>query len=686
MAKLNVEVIVGLIDRLTRPLAGMQRNLQRTGARLSMIGMGASDAGRQMMAPLQDAARASMELESAMADVRKVVDFPSPDGLATMQAQLEEMTKTIPLAAAELAQIAAAGGQLGIAAPDLGGYVESVAKASTAFDMLPAEAGEAFAKLSNVFAIPIADISTLGDAINHLSNNSASKASDIVDALSRIGGTAKSFGLTAQQSSALASSMLAMGETSETASTALNVMLARLQTATKQGKNFQAGLASIGISADAMQQAIGRDAAGAVQMLMDKLSALPDAARMGALVDLFGIEHAPKLAKLAGNTEALAKSLGMVGDQAQYAGSMQAEFAARSDTTANQLQLVGNRAAELQRRVGDALLPAIIAVADKITPLIERMSAWMRANPELTGQLVLVGGALAAVLVVAGPVLMGIAGIMGVLSMGISVVGGIGAALGVLAGVVAGVGRAFGVLRLALALNPIGALLAVVAGAVWVFTHWEETIAAASKAWEWLIEKLGFDPVALVIDRFNALIDYLGSLILTLTTKGAAIGNAIGEGMMSGLRATWEKVKALARQLADALPNWVRERLGIQSPSRVFAAIGGNVMRGLSTGIARLSDLPTKAMAASTAAMLATPLSIASPTASGPIAADLARGASQQRQAQSGPISMPITIHISAPAGADAKAIAELVRREVSGATRQAAGRIAALYDGSDNL
>jgi TP901 family phage tail tape measure protein len=54
--------------------------------------------------------------------------------------------------------------------------VETVAKAATAFEMLPDRAGESFAKLANVYRIPIDQIGALGDAINHLSNNAAAKA------------------------------------------------------------------------------------------------------------------------------------------------------------------------------------------------------------------------------------------------------------------------------------------------------------------------------------------------------------------------------------------------------------------------------------------------------------------------------------------------------------------------------
>lgn len=102
------------------------------------------------------------------------------------------LTRKIPMAAEELAAIAASGGQLGIARNDIIGFTETIAKMSVAFDMSADQAGESMAKLANVYKIPIEQIGKLGDAINHLSNNSPAKASDIVNALGRVGGVANS--------------------------------------------------------------------------------------------------------------------------------------------------------------------------------------------------------------------------------------------------------------------------------------------------------------------------------------------------------------------------------------------------------------------------------------------------------------------------------------------------------------
>ena len=191
----------------------------------------------------------AIDFESSMADVRKVVDFETPQQFKEMEQQLLSMTHKIPMAATELAKIAASGGQLGIARQDIAGFTETIAKMSVAFDMSAEQAGDSMAKLANVYKIPIKQIGELGDAINHLSNSSPAKASDIVNTLGRVGGVAKQFGLTELQTTSLANAFISLGKTPEVAGTAINGMLTKLSTADRQGKKFQTALKSMGISA-----------------------------------------------------------------------------------------------------------------------------------------------------------------------------------------------------------------------------------------------------------------------------------------------------------------------------------------------------------------------------------------------------------------------------------------------------
>jgi TP901 family phage tail tape measure protein len=334
-------------------------------------------------AALVGSAMAGISFESAMADVRKVVDG-TPEELAALGRELQEMSRTIPLTAVELAKIAASGGQLGIAAQDISAFVEVTAKMATAFDMTAEEAGNAIGKLKNVFGLSIQGISEFGDAINQLGNTSAAREKDIVDVMLRIGGTSQQFGLAKEQTAALAAAMLSLGKTPETASTAINALLNKMQTATMQSNTFQEALDKIGMSADDMAAMVAKNPQQALTGLLETLAKLDGQNRAEVLTGLFGTEFQDDIGVLVGGLQTYRDTLQEVGDKNSYAGAMLLEFKTRAATAGNQLILLKNAVVEIATNVGTGLLPVIKTTAAVLTALLQPIASLTGEFPRLT--------------------------------------------------------------------------------------------------------------------------------------------------------------------------------------------------------------------------------------------------------------------------------------------------------------
>lgn len=233
----NLTFMVSLLDRVSGPTAkimssidSMTTKFQNGTNKIAYGAAGLWGVGTALQANTQKA----IEFESKMADVAKMVDFPSPAGVKNFGNELLKMSRVIPITANGLAEIAAAGGEQGIQLPDLPPFIDTVAKMSTAFDMGTSAAGESIGKLANIFNIPISNISNLGDQINHLSNNTNAKASDMVNLLGRTGGIAKQIGLTTAQTAALSAAMLSLGQPVDVAGTSINAFLQKLYTADRK--------------------------------------------------------------------------------------------------------------------------------------------------------------------------------------------------------------------------------------------------------------------------------------------------------------------------------------------------------------------------------------------------------------------------------------------------------------------
>ena len=410
-AALKTEERVRALEKQTNGWADSLMN-----AKTALAGIGGAAAG------LVKVAGEAAKFESAMAGVKKVVDGSSQQ-MAGLSDRIKQMSREIPLAAAELAAIAEAGGQLGVPIEKLETFVELAAKMSTAFNMTADEAGQAVAKLTNIFGLPIEQVEALGDAINTLGNTTAATESSIVEVLTRIGGTAKQFGLTAEQASALASTMLSMGVSAQVAGTGINALLNKLQTASVQGKDFQDALATMGISAQQLAADIQNNPQAALTEFLRTLETLDKASRAEILTRLFGAEFQDDIARLMNGLGQYEQALARVGDASQTAGAMSREFQAQLDATDNQLQLLKNAFDQVLITVGEGMLPFVRQWAFFLGSITKGVNAVAEACPPLAA----LGITLATIVSVSGALKLAFAAVR---IAGIQAFTGIGTAAG----------------------------------------------------------------------------------------------------------------------------------------------------------------------------------------------------------------------------------------------------------------
>lgn len=326
--------------------------------------------------------KSAIDFESSMADVKKVVDFKTPDELKEFSNQILNMSRDIPLSVNEIASITASGGQLGIAKENLMDFTQTAAKMGVAFDMSAKEAGDNMATLMNIFNMSVDGVRGLGDTINHLSNNSASTANKIVNAVGRIAGNAKDMGLSADATAGLASSFIALGKQPEVAATAINSMLTVLNNADKAGGDLEKAFKSIGLSGKELKAQILKNPQKALTDFLHTLSKVPKEKKTGVLTTIFGKNFGDDISLLTGAIENFDKAMALSGDNKRI-GSMEAEFQSRSDTTENKIQLMKNALNELSVSFGRVFLPYIKRGVEKITEFIQKITEFVRSNEDL---------------------------------------------------------------------------------------------------------------------------------------------------------------------------------------------------------------------------------------------------------------------------------------------------------------
>ena len=594
----------------------------------------------------------AVEFESAMADVKKVVDFDTPKQFKEMEQDILRLTRTIPMAGTELAKITASGGQLGVARKDLPKFTETIAKMSVAFNMAADQAGDSMAKLANVYQIPIDQIGKLGDAVNHLSNSSPAKAGDIINTLGRVGGVAKQFGLTEIQTTSLSNAFISLGKTPEIAGTAINGMLTKLMTADKQGAKFQKALKNMGMESKDLKKAIKENGEQALMDFLKQVGKLPKENQMGALVDLFGLEYADDVAVLVSGLETYKKSINELKKTSKdgkpaFIGSMDKEFAARSATTANNWQIFKNSLTEIGITAGSVLLPALNQLMTTIRPIINSFADWASKNPEVVSALVHLAAGFAA-LKVGGLMFRFVGNELSGLMVSFRLAK---ALLGVdwLATVIrfkSGIGalaRIFGVVKTAatllgsglmslgrfLLMSPIGIALALLGVAAYMlYKNWDGVVGGAKALWQDLsnfisgvvnsiasffgtcweriktffnsgignisAQIINWSPLGLFYQSFASVMSWFG---VQLPSSFTQFGTNIIQGLWNGLKSKFEAVKAWFAEKAASLKQTFAGVMGIHSPSRVFRRFGGWMMEGLQIGLDKGAASPVASVA-----------------------------------------------------------------------------------------
>lgn len=312
-----------------------------------------------------DSIQAAVDFESAMADVAKVVDGLRDengnltDSYYAMSDSIVQMSKDIPMAAEDLAAITAAAGTAGIAADELTTFTETAAKMGVAFDTTAEQAGDWMAKWRTSFSMGQEEVTALADQINYLSNNSASTASEISTIVTAVGPLGDVAGISAAQIAALGSTMVGVGVQQDVAATGIRKLATTMVAGSSATKAQATVLQQLGLDATEMAERMQTDAEGAILTFLEAVSKLPEAEQAAALKNYFGQESVGAIAPLLTNLDVLRERFEMVADAQLYAGSMDAEYAARAATTANNIQLYENRIAALKIQIGNYLLPVV---------------------------------------------------------------------------------------------------------------------------------------------------------------------------------------------------------------------------------------------------------------------------------------------------------------------------------------
>ncbi|MGL9759226.1 MAG: phage tail tape measure protein [Wolbachia sp.] len=158
--------------------------------------------------------KAAIDYESVMDDIRAVMKFSKEKeandrGFMELGQGIKELSRTIPLSAAELAQITTSGARLDIKEKEkLLEFTKIASKMAVNFGMSVEEIGSAVSNLHSIYGMSLEDLKDLGNLVNHIASNTTVEAKDLMAATNIASGAAQQFGLKIEQTAGLVSALI----------------------------------------------------------------------------------------------------------------------------------------------------------------------------------------------------------------------------------------------------------------------------------------------------------------------------------------------------------------------------------------------------------------------------------------------------------------------------------------------
>jgi hypothetical protein len=354
----------------------------------------------------------------------------------------------------------------------------------------------------------------------------------------------------------------------------------------------------------------------------------------------------------------------------------------------------GAKLADLKLVMGEKILPLYTEALIAATKALKGLNEFMERNPATAKAMIVGFSVIAGLLVVLGPLMLGLAALIGPYAMLYVMFAKMGIAGGVLTPILRGIGTAFlwlGRVLLfvgrAFLMNPIGLVITAIALAAYlIYQYWEPIKGFFTGLWNDVKQAfaggiggvtalvLNWSPLGLFYQAFAGVLRWFG---IDMPAKFSDFGLNIMQGLANGITSALGTVKTAIAGASDSVVGWFKEKLGIHSPSRVFAELGDFTMQGLAIGLQRSEDGPVGQVGSLARRLTQLGAGIAISAAAMPAMAFDTRPPLAPRAAgSSAPIQGDtIQIIIQPAAGMDAQAIARAVAQELDKRDRQKAAR-----------
>ncbi|MBI9080830.1 MAG: phage tail tape measure protein [Pseudodesulfovibrio sp.] len=308
------------------------------------------------------------ELDSGLIGVKKTTGITG-DELHALGEDIQEISKTSPLATKELLAIAQSAGQLGVTGrSNILKFVKTVGMLGSASDLAGEEAATSLARILNVTGESADNVEVLGSVIVALGNNMAATESEIAHMATEVAQATGVFGVSSSEAAALGATLKSLGIRAELGGSSVGRAFRAIDKAIRGGGDSMQELMLItGMTDRQLRQTFKTNSTEVFQAFIKGLGQMigegDSAAEVLGRFGLKGEEVLKSLPVLAKRSDELARALNIANEETENATALTLEameawkaFEAQMDRDRN---IIRATAAD----IGEELAPAILEVS-----------------------------------------------------------------------------------------------------------------------------------------------------------------------------------------------------------------------------------------------------------------------------------------------------------------------------------
>lgn len=387
----------------TREVGSEAEKLAQKRQAFEQLGRGMVIAGTAITAVTALSIKAAIDWETAWAGVTKTVDGSAAQ-MSELEGELRNLATTLPATHEEIAAVAEAAGQLGVAREDITGFTKTMIDLAETTNLTADEAATSIAQFMNIFQTAPQDVDNLGSALVALGNDGASTERDIIQMSQRIAGAATIIGLTEGETLGLANALASVGIEAEAGGSSVsNIMIDIANAVSQKGEKLLEWSKLAGLGADEFAAKYKSAPAEALALVIEGMGKL-NAAGGDVFATLSNLGQTDvrvtrSLLGLASSGDLLRNSLELGNEAWADNNALVEEARKRYETTEARLQIAGNSVKDAAIDFGQVFLPAVKSAADGVagftqmlTDLPDPVQGIIGIFGGVVGVLALVGG------------------------------------------------------------------------------------------------------------------------------------------------------------------------------------------------------------------------------------------------------------------------------------------------------